>query len=63
MRCIVKGTRSDGLRMKVLPHAIAYGKNQKGIIAGKLNGVMAATTPSGCLTTISSIPRATSSRL
>ena len=30
----------EGFRMKVLPVAIAYGRNQSGIIAGKLKGVM-----------------------
>ena len=34
----VSGTCSDGLRMNVLPQAIANGRNQKGTIAGKLNG-------------------------
>jgi allophanate hydrolase subunit 1 len=41
------GSRSDGLRTKVLPHAIAIGYIHIGTIAGKLNGVMPATTPSG----------------
>ena len=41
------GSRSDGLRMKVLPQAIAGANFHIGIIAGKLNGVMPATTPSG----------------
>ena len=31
----------------MLPVAIAIGKNQHGTIAGKLNGLMIATTPSG----------------
>src|SRR5260370_37129896 len=44
-RRIVNGTRSEGFSTKVFPQAIAYGKNQNGIIAGKLKGVMAATTP------------------
>ena len=35
----------EGLRMKVLPHAIAFAHIQIGTIAGKLNGVMPATTP------------------
>ena len=42
------GSRSDGLRMKALPQAIAGAHFHSGIIAGKLNGVMPATTPSGC---------------
>ena len=33
--------------MNVFPHATAYGRNHSGIIAGKLNGVIAATTPTG----------------
>ncbi len=41
------GSRSLGLRMNVLPHAIARGYIHIGTIAGKLNGVMPATTPSG----------------
>ena len=48
--------------MKVLPQAIAYGRNQSGIIAGKLNGVIAATTPTGWRTSSTSTPRATPSR-
>jgi hypothetical protein len=49
--CAVKlahdGSRSLGLRMKVFPHAIAIGYIHIGTIAGKLNGVMPATTPIG----------------
>ena len=41
------GSRSDGFRMKALPQAIAGANFHIGIIAGKLNGVMPATTPSG----------------
>ena len=33
--------------MKALPQAIAGASFHNGIIAGKLNGVMPATTPSG----------------
>ena len=43
----VIGSCSDGLRTNVLPHTIAIGNIQSGIIAGKLNGVMPAHTPSG----------------
>ena len=43
----VSGTCSDGFRTKVLPQAIANGRNQNGTIAGKLNGQMAAHTPTG----------------
>ena len=41
------GSRSDGLRMKALPQASAGANFHIGIMAGKLNGVMPATTPSG----------------
>ena len=41
------GSRSDGLRMKALPQAIAGANFHIGIMAGKLNGVMPATTPRG----------------
>ena len=42
------GSRSLGLRTKVFPQAIATGNIHIGTMAGKLNGVMPATTPSGC---------------
>ena len=45
--CAADGSFSDGFRMNVLPHAIAIGYIHIGTIAGKLNGVMPATTPSG----------------
>ena len=38
---------SDGLSTKQLPHAIAGAPIHMGTIAGTLNGVMPATTPSG----------------
>src|ERR1041384_8689889 len=41
------GSRSLGLSTNALPHAIAIGYIHIGTIAGKLNGVMPATTPSG----------------
>ncbi|MNZ94661.1 hypothetical protein D3C78_1137750 [compost metagenome] len=41
------GSCSDGLSTKVLPQTIAIGNIHKGIIAGKLNGVMPAHTPMG----------------
>ncbi|MCY1536809.1 hypothetical protein D9M68_722800 [compost metagenome] len=41
------GSRSEGLRMKQLPQAMASGYIHSGTMAGKLNGVMPATTPSG----------------
>src|SRR5438094_2181053 len=42
-----EGTFSDGLRMNVLPQAIAIGNIHRGTITGKLNGVMPAHTPTG----------------
>ena len=47
MRIGTDGSRSDGLRMKALPQASAGAHFHIGIMAGKLNGVMPATTPSG----------------
>ena len=41
------GSRSDGLSTNALPVAMAIGAIHSGTIAGKLNGVMPATTPSG----------------
>ena len=41
------GSFSDGFRMKALPTATAMPNIHIGIIAGKLNGVMPAATPSG----------------
>src|SRR6185503_2395653 len=41
------GSFFDGLSTTVLPAAIAIGKNHIGTIAGKLNGEMMPTTPSG----------------
>ena len=40
----------------MLPQAIAYGRNQNGIMPGKLNGAMIAQTPSGWRIIISSMP-------
>jgi len=42
----VEGSRSEGLRTNVLPQAMATGNIHIGTIAGKLNGVMPAHTPS-----------------
>ena len=42
------GSFSDGLRMNVFPQAMAIGNIHIGTMAGKLNGVMPATTPTGC---------------
>ena len=50
------GSFSDGLRMKALPAAIATGNIHIGTMAGKLNGVIPATTPSGCLIEYESTP-------
>src|SRR5262245_36185910 len=47
-RIAVDGTFSEGFSTNVLPHAIATGYIHNGTIAGKLNGVMPAHTPSGC---------------
>ena len=41
------GSFSDGLSTNVLPQAIASGNIHIGTMAGKLNGVIPATTPSG----------------
>ena len=43
------GSFSDGFNIKVFPHAIAIGNIHIGTIAGKLNGVIPAQTPNGCL--------------
>src|SRR5262245_46443412 len=50
------GSRSDGLRMKALPQASAGANFHIGIMAGKLNGVMPAATPSGWRIENRSIP-------
>ncbi len=47
MKSDADGSFSLGLRMNVLPEAIAFAHIHSGTIAGKLNGVMPATTPSG----------------
>jgi hypothetical protein len=54
------GTSSDGFRMKALPSAMALGMDQCGTIDGKLNGLIEATTPSGCRSSRHSTPRLTS---
>ena len=56
MRMGTLGSRSDGLRMKALPQAIAGAHFHSGIMAGKLNGVMPATTPSGWRSEKRSVP-------
>ncbi len=42
-----EGSRSEGLRMKQLPQASATGNIHMGTMAGKLKGVIPATTPRG----------------
>src|SRR4029453_1330447 len=42
------GSFSEGLSTNVLPHASAGAHIHMGTIAGKLKGVMPATTPTGC---------------
>ncbi len=61
--CWVIGTCSEGLRTKAFPHAIANGRNQNGTIAGKLNGTIAAHTPTGWRIVSASMLRDTSSRI
>jgi len=56
---LVLTSRWEGLP-QVLPQAMAYGRNQKGIMPGKLNGAMVAHTPTGWRTMNSSMPRAIS---
>src|SRR5580692_7208711 len=41
------GSFSDGLSTNALPQAMASGNIHIGTMAGKLNGVMPATTPTG----------------
>ena len=47
IRTAADGSRSEGLRTKVLPQAIATGNIHIGTIAGKLKGVMPTHTPRG----------------
>ena len=47
MKFDADGSFSLGLSTTVLPHAIALGTNHSGTIAGKLNGEITPTTPSG----------------
>ena len=48
-----------GLRMNALPQAIATGIIHNGTMAGKLNGVMPAQTPTGCRAESRSTPAPT----
>ena len=43
------GSRSEGFSIKAFPAAIAGQNFHIGIMAGKLKGVIPATTPNGCL--------------
>ena len=43
-----EGSFSEGLSTNALPQAMAMGNIHIGTMAGKLKGVMPATTPSGC---------------
>src|SRR5690349_15210718 len=51
-----EGSFSLGLSTTVFPAAIAIGKNQSGTMAGKLNGVISPTTPTGSRTEYTSTP-------
>ena len=56
MNMLADGSFSLGLSTNVLPHANALANIHIGTIPGKLNGVMPATTPSGCLMLYTSMP-------
>ena len=47
MKLAADGSFSEGFRMNALPVAMAVPNIHIGTIAGKLNGVIPATTPSG----------------
>ncbi len=51
-----RGSRSEGLSTNAFPHASAGPAFHRGIIAGKLKGVMPATTPSGWRMEYTSMP-------
>ena len=55
------GVLSEGFKMMTLPVAMAIGRLQRGIMAGKLKGQMAATTPRGSRYDLVSMSLATSS--
>ncbi len=55
------GSRSDGFSTNAFPQAIATGNIHIGTIAGKLNGVMPATTPRGWRIEWTSVPVETAS--
>ena len=50
------GSLSEGLSIKAFPATIAGQNFHIGIIAGKLNGVIPATTPNGCRIEYISMP-------
>ncbi len=50
------GSRSEGLSTTVLPQAMAEAIIHSGTMTGKLKGVIAATTPTGCLMECTSTP-------
>ena len=52
----LEGSLSDGFKINALPHAVARGNIHKGIITGKLNGVIPAQIPSSCFIENVSIP-------
>src|SRR4051812_36327871 len=54
------GSFSEGFSTNVLPQASALANIHEGTITGKLNGVMPATTPTGCNTVCTSTPVDTS---
>ena len=47
MIMVAPGSRSEGLTINVLPVTVANAADHRTIMAGKLNGVIAAVTPSG----------------
>ena len=56
MKTDADGSFSDGLRMNVFPQAMALANIHIGTMAGKLNGVMPATTPRGWRIWYTSMP-------
>jgi len=56
-RTDTEGSRSDGFKITALPVAIAFAVIHRGTMIGKLNGVIAATTPTGSRTECTSTPR------
>jgi hypothetical protein len=61
MTTLAEGSRSLGFNMKVFPQASATGNIHSGTIAGKLKGVIPATTPRGWRVDQESTPVPTSS--